>query len=86
MPIEHSNIEAPITIQPFIFCFKDMPSVKLSYELQSYLWAPLGKLKTTRTQGSVKGLNVPIFRFNSEVIWGLTFSIVEKIINLLKEN
>ena len=25
MPIEHSNIEAPITIQPFIFCFKDMP-------------------------------------------------------------
>jgi 8-oxo-dGTP pyrophosphatase MutT (NUDIX family) len=86
MPIEQSNIETPITVQPFIFYFKDMPSIKLSYELQSYLWAPLRELKATRTRSSVKGSDVPIFSFNDEVVWGLTFRILEKFLDLLEED
>ena len=86
MPIEQSNIEATMTVQPFIFCFEDIPPVKLNYELQSYLWAPLRELKATITHGSIKGLDVPIFKFNGETIWGLTFRIIERIIGLLEDD
>jgi 8-oxo-dGTP pyrophosphatase MutT (NUDIX family) len=86
MPIEHSTVRTNIKVQPILFHFDDISEVKLSNELQSYLWAPLKELKNTKTLGIVKGLTVPIFDFKGEVIWGLTFRMVDKIIGMLDEN
>lgn len=84
MPIVYSSVKSQMTVQPILFHFEDTSKVKLSYELQSYIWAPLKRLEITRTQGIVKGLKVPIFKFKDETIWGLTFRMLERIIEILK--
>lgn len=86
MPIEHSTVRTNIKVQPILFHFDDVSEVKLSYELQSYFWAPLKDLKNTKAQGVVKGRTVPIFDFKGEVIWGLTFRMLDKIIDMLEED
>jgi 8-oxo-dGTP pyrophosphatase MutT (NUDIX family) len=86
MPAEHSSVRTDIKVQPVLFHFENISEVKLSHELQSYLWAPLKELKNTKTQGNVKGREVPIFNFKGEVIWGLTFRMLDKIIGMLDED
>lgn len=86
MPIEHSNMRPQIKVQPVIFPCECVFDVKLSRELQSYLWVPLKELKNTKTKGIVKGREVPIFQFKGEVIWGLTFRMLDRLIGMLDED
>jgi 8-oxo-dGTP pyrophosphatase MutT (NUDIX family) len=85
MPSEYSSVKSQMTVQPIIFHFENMSNINLSHELQSYIWAPLKRLETTRTRGIVKGLKVPIFKFKDETIWGLTFRMLNRIIEILKD-
>jgi 8-oxo-dGTP pyrophosphatase MutT (NUDIX family) len=85
MQSENSSVKSQITVQPIIFHFENISNIKLSHELQSYIWAPLKRLETTKTQGIVKGLRVPIYKFKNETIWGLTFNMLNRIIETLKD-
>lgn len=86
MPIEHSIVRRQMKVQPVLFHQKEPQEIRLSYELQSYLWASLKELKVTKTQGNVKGWKGPIFNYEGEKVWGLTYRMLERIIDLLDED
>jgi 8-oxo-dGTP pyrophosphatase MutT (NUDIX family) len=86
MPMEHSMVRRQMKVQPVLFHQKEPIDIQLSYELQSYLWASLKKLKVNKTRGNVKGRIGPIFNYEGEKVWGLTYRMLEKIIDLLDED
>jgi hypothetical protein len=62
-----------------------VPDVRLNDELTRYLWVPLTALRASRAQAKVKGWDGPVFKVGGEVVWGLTYRMLEKILELLED-
>ncbi|OGD53988.1 hypothetical protein A3K81_00560 [Candidatus Bathyarchaeota archaeon RBG_13_60_20] len=78
-----SNMRKTLCVQPIIYRLDETPEVFLNDELTNYLWAPLTALRSSRTQATVKGWKEPVFRVGGEVVWGLTYRMLEKILEML---
>ena len=70
-------------VQPIVYVFDEKPDVTLNYELTRYLWAPMKELILSRTKEDVKGWNSDVYKYDGEVVWGLTFRMLEQLIELL---
>ena len=80
----YSSVRTSMKVQPIVYVFDEEPDVTLNYELTRYLWAPMKKLVQSRTKEDVKGWNSDIYKYDGEVVWGLTFRMLEQLIELLE--
>jgi len=71
-------------VQPIVYVFDEETDVTLNYELTRYLWAPMKELVQSKTKEDVKGWNSDIYKYDGEVVWGLTFCMLEQLIELLE--
>ncbi|MCW3979322.1 MAG: CoA pyrophosphatase [Candidatus Bathyarchaeota archaeon] len=80
----HSTVRPEMGVLPIVFLVGESPNIRLNYELSSYLWVPLGELKGSRGREIVKELDVPVFHVEGEVVWGLTYRMLEKLFELVE--
>ena len=82
----YSSVRKSIAVQPIVYRFDYYPQVKLNYELTKFLWAPLSEIIQGKTNATVKGWEGPVYMVQGETVWGLTFRMLEKILELLKDD
>lgn len=80
-----SSIRPEMRVQPMVFLIEGVPELRLSGELSSYLWAPLGKIVPSRCVARVKNWDTQAFRVGGEVVWGLTYRMLTRLLEMLGE-
>jgi len=80
----YSSVRTSMKVQPIVYEFDEEPEVSLNYELTRHMWAPLGELVQSKTKEEVKGWNSDIYKYDGEVVWGLTFRMLEQLIELIE--
>lgn len=72
-----------ISVLPFVYTTQRKPLIKLNEELEQYHWIKLREL-SNRKIWSKQNLNqVPAYFIKGNVIWGLTYRILEDLISIL---
>ena len=78
-----------LVIQPFVFAIDCVPDLHLNYEVQEAVWVPLSFLANTANRSTLQWkygdveVPLPCYRYESHVIWGLTFGMVDELLGLL---
>lgn len=80
-----SNVRKGMLVQPFIFLSESLPEVVLNDELCAYFWIPISELEKSRCRANIRGLEVPGFKIGGDVVWGLTYRMVENLITIINE-
>lgn len=79
-----ASVVAPeLGVLPFVFFCDDTPEIELSGELRSYLWVSLEQLRRSRGTAQVHQGTVPAYIINGVVVWGLTYRMLENLLQLL---
>jgi 8-oxo-dGTP pyrophosphatase MutT (NUDIX family) len=79
----YSSVRTDLAVQPIVYRFDEYPEVQLNYELTKFLWVPLSQIKKSKIQAVIKGLEGPVYKVQGEIVWGLTFRMLEKMFALL---
>jgi len=84
METQRSAPRPEMKILPFVVLLEHEPSIKLNKELESFVWISLEEL--VRHKGIVKfGFgDFPAYIVGNSIIWGLTYRILEKFIEILE--
>jgi len=80
MKIVFSTVRPGYSVLPLVFLQETEADIKINEELTSYLWAPFNKLEGSRDRTMIKNLTAPVFRVKGEVVWGLTYRIIENLL------
>jgi len=67
-----------LKVLPFIGMLDKEPSIALGDELESYIWIGVNELTKSHGVAEIEGRCVPAFIVGKNVIWGLTFRILER--------
>lgn len=81
-----STVRSEYSILPLVFLQNMEPDIRINEELTSVLWTPFNKLERSRGRTKIKNLEVSVFHVNEEVVWGLTYRIIENLLKLAMEN
>jgi 8-oxo-dGTP pyrophosphatase MutT (NUDIX family) len=81
----NSNVDPVMVVLPFVAVCDGVPAVTLSGELCSHFWVSIGELRHSRGMARVRQREVPAFLVNGEVVWGLTYRMLEKLLELIDE-
>lgn len=81
-----SWVRNTFSVQPVLYLFEDNPTITLNYELTKYTWTLMKELEKTRSQAVVKGWDSPVFRVGEDVVWGLTYRMLERLMEMLGED
>lgn len=80
-----SWVRRTFSVQPVVYLYDGDPQVTLNYELTKSMWVPMGELRRSRAQAVVKGFDSSIFKVGGEVVWGLTYRMLETLLELMDE-
>ena len=80
-----SSVRTNMKVQPVVFLYDEEPEVHLNYELTRYLWAPLKELVQSKTEEAVKGWFGEIYKYEGEVVWGLTYKMLKQLIEIIED-
>jgi len=83
LDVAASFIAPELGVLPFVFVCDETPDIKLSGELCSYLWLPLEQLRGSKGMTRVHQDMVPAYIMKGEVVWGLTYRMLENLLRLL---
>ena len=81
----YSSVRKTLAVQPIVYRFEEYPEIHLNYELTKFIWAPLSEMKNGKTKTKVKGWEEPVYQVKGEIVWGLTFRMLEKLFTLLED-
>lgn len=84
MDVVLSTVRPEYDILPMVFLQTTELQIKINEELTSFLWVPFDEIEDSKSRAIVKNLDVPVFNVNGEMVWGLTYRIIEKILALSK--
>jgi 8-oxo-dGTP pyrophosphatase MutT (NUDIX family) len=79
-----STVRPGMGVLPFVFVVEDALEIRLNEELSSFLWVPLEELRGSRGRAVVKRREVPVFHVEGEVVWGLTYRMLDKLLELVE--
>jgi 8-oxo-dGTP pyrophosphatase MutT (NUDIX family) len=79
----HSWVKPEMTIQPIVYVFSEKPKFELNFELTKAFWAPIEELVKTKQQLKIKGWYSPAYNYKNEIIWGLTYRMIENIFEII---
>ena len=86
MEVLSSIVKPEYNILPMIFKQETEQDIKINEELTSYLWFPFNEIEGSRGRATVKNMEVPVFRVGGEVVWGLTYQIIEKLLEFSRQS
>lgn len=85
LEIAHSTAAPELGVLPFVILCDESPEITLNDELCSYLWAPIERLRRSRGKALVNQREVPSYHTGGEVVWGLTYRVLESLLRLMEE-
>jgi len=77
-----------LSVVPFLAAAEKRVDIKLGEELSAYFWARLESLEPAeKIQRSSNGSyrTFPAFRYSAWVIWGMTYRILQQILQILRK-
>ena len=80
-----STVAPELGVLPFVVLCGETPVVTLSEELSSYFWVPFEQLKQSRGMAWVDRGEVPAYLVGGEVVWGLTYRMLENLLQLTEK-
>jgi 8-oxo-dGTP pyrophosphatase MutT (NUDIX family) len=86
METVYSTVRPSLGVLPIVFLRDSDSEIRMNEELVSYQWVDLEGLQTSRGRATVKGRDVPAYMIEGEVVWGLTYRIIEILLKLVEEN
>jgi 8-oxo-dGTP pyrophosphatase MutT (NUDIX family) len=78
----------PLVIEPYLFQIHGDPEFVPNHEVAAAVWVPMGYLtdRSNRSKMDWKrgeaGAKLPCYRFEGYLIWGLTFGMVDELVEL----
>ena len=77
----------PVVVRPFVFGLADRPSIAPSDEVATHLWTSFGTIRESVGVVEIEVMGrkreVEAFVIDGHVIWGITFRIVQRLLDLL---
>ena len=80
-----SSIKPDRDVLPLVYLYDGRPEIRLNHELTAYRWVHLKELKESRTTAKVKGWEGKVFKLGEDVVWGLTYQMLDKLLEILDE-
>jgi len=78
-----STVKPKLLVAPFVILLEHEPTIILNKELEGYLWVLLKKFRECKGTAKFAFGDVPAYFVEGNVIWGLTFRILEKFTKIL---
>jgi len=78
-----------LVIEPFVFALGQVPELVPNHEVAAVVWVPFGFLLDRTNRSSLDyrygehTVRLPCYRYRGHVIWGLTFAMVDELVELL---
>ncbi|MDH5494428.1 MAG: hypothetical protein OEY24_01825, partial [Candidatus Bathyarchaeota archaeon] len=77
-----STVRPKLSVAPFTFLLEHEPTIILNEELEGYSWIFLKKLRECNGIAKLPFGEVPAYIVEGNVIWGLTYRILENFIQI----
>jgi 8-oxo-dGTP pyrophosphatase MutT (NUDIX family) len=85
LPIIFSSMKPDRDVLPIVYHYEGRPEIRLNPELTAYKWVHLKELRASRTMAKVKGWEGEVFKLGDDVVWGLTYRMLDKLLSLMDE-
>ena len=78
-----------MVITPFIFAADSVPPLTPNHEVEAVVWVPASFLADHRNRESMEyqraglSLELPCYRYQDHLIWGLTLGMVDELLSLV---
>jgi 8-oxo-dGTP pyrophosphatase MutT (NUDIX family) len=78
-----------MVITPFVFTIDSVPPLEPNYEVETVVWVPASFLTDHRNRESMEyqraglSLELPCYRYQDHLIWGLTLGMVDELLSLV---
>lgn len=83
MDLMGSTAKRGMTVLPMVFLMDEEPEIRTNEELAYYLWTPFRDLVNSRGKALVKNrYDTDVFHVGGDVVWGLTYRMLERLIKL----
>ncbi len=79
----YSTVRPDMCIQPYIFACTELPDIALNEELIAFYWINLEDLERSQSLIRIEYIDHPAYIIEEEVIWGLTFRMLKRLIEIL---
>jgi 8-oxo-dGTP pyrophosphatase MutT (NUDIX family) len=79
----NSTLIPELNVLPFVFHCEEKPEIMLNEEVVSSFWIPLEELSKSYCRTRIGSLIVQGYAVKGEVVWGLTFRMLEKLFELI---
>ena len=86
--LEHlRSVQKPeVKIVPFVVLQEREQEIRLNEELADYFWVPLKELAEQEKTVNVENMEVPAYKVNNQMIWGLTYNIINNLLAKMSTN
>jgi len=85
LPIVFSSLRPGKDVLPIVYLYDGRPEIRLNTELTSYRWVHLKELRASRCTAKVKGWEGEVFKLGDDIVWGLTYKMLNKLLEMLDE-
>jgi len=79
----NSNVVQEMCVLPFVFSCDKPPKITLNEELCAYYWVSLDELRKSKGWSMMDWGEVPSYLVAGEVVWGLTYRMLEQFFSLI---
>jgi 8-oxo-dGTP pyrophosphatase MutT (NUDIX family) len=79
-----STVKPNLLVAPFVILLEHEPKITLNEELEGYLWFSLNRLQECKGTAKFSFGKVPAYFVDDNVVWGLTYRILEKFTRILE--
>ncbi len=80
-----SALRNEMSVLPILYQIKNVPEINLNSELTKYMWITLKELDCLRSVEKVKRWEGPVFKIGDDLVWGLTYRILNELLKIMKE-
>ncbi len=85
LPLTFSSLRPKRDVLPLVYLYDGRPEIRLNPELTAYRWVHFKELRESRTTAVVKGWEGLVFKLGEDVVWGLTYRMLDTLLDLLGE-
>jgi 8-oxo-dGTP pyrophosphatase MutT (NUDIX family) len=85
LPVIFSSMKPDRDVLPIVYLYEGRPEIRLNSELTAYRWVHLKDLRTNRTTAKVKGWEGEVFKLGDDIVWGLTYRMLDNLLALMDE-
>ncbi len=76
----HPRNMPSLTVTPFVFSVKGRCKVRIGREISSFFWVSVPELMQGKREIYYRGTKRKVFLFRGEIIWGMTYRIVDEFL------